>query len=94
MDYLTHVDSHGSLARVSYNLMANLRHAASNISFRESKDVREIMKTRKTKKWPGRKITFVAGSFAGSLSETILRGKQGIRHTRFISLAASPLSFP
>ena len=56
MGYLTRVDSHGSLARVSYSLIAKLRHAASNISFRESKDVLEIIKARKTNKWPGIKI--------------------------------------
>lgn len=70
MDYLTRVDSHGSVARVSYNLIAKQRHiyAVSNISFHKSIDVREIMKARKKKKWPGRKITFVAGSFAGNLN--------------------------
>lgn len=56
MDYLTRVHSHGSLARVSFSLIAKLRHVASNISFRKSKDVLEIIKARKTNKWPGIKI--------------------------------------
>ena len=56
MDYLIRVDSHGYMARVSYNLTAKLRHAASNISFHKSKFVLEIIKARKTNKWPGIKI--------------------------------------
>ena len=38
------------------NLIAQLRHAASNISFHKSKFVLEIIKARKTNKWPGIKI--------------------------------------
>ena len=74
MDYLIRVDSHGYMARVSYNLTAKLRHAASNISFLKKQRCTRNHKNKKDKQVAGykdniadqRRVTF-ATSFPGSL---------------------------